>query len=171
MFGKLACSSAIFAVASIAEAAHTNDPSIQTSCVLWTPAVPQSMPMSTGSCSRVSWIVDLGRDIHIMPYRYIDSEPNFRSQSATPVFAGGAVINSRLSVLPGKPVLAFDIGSRGSAIRWNPTRDPIWMTSVSLGYQASMNIELGPHVTQTWNTFGDQARKTRTYGLYFKGKF
>jgi hypothetical protein len=164
----MACAAALFAIARSA-IADPNDLASQSGCTNWTSAVPQSM-IATSTCPRVSWEVSVGDMFRIVPYRFLETQ-NFKTQSDTMIPAGGAVINSRLRALPGKPVLALDIGGRNPAIRWNPGRDPIWSTSLSLGYQMNMRLELGPHVTQVWNTAGEQIVRTRTYGFYLRGSF
>lgn len=166
MFRKMVCSIALSASANLALADDITTPA---TCSFWTSAIPQSMVLDTSACPRVSRSIVLDA-FRIEPYRYLSS-PEFQFQQDTPILAGGAVFNSTLNTLPGKPVVALDIGSRTQAARWNPARDPIWATSVSLGYQVNMSLELGPHITQTWDTAGEKITRKRTCGLYLKWKF
>ncbi|MFZ2167387.1 MAG: hypothetical protein WAV50_00785 [Minisyncoccia bacterium] len=166
MFRKIVCSIVLSAGPNLALADDITTPA---TCAFWTSAIPQSMALDTNACPRISRSVSLDA-FRIEPYRYLNA-PGSRFQSDTPILAGGAVLNSTLNILPGKPVVALDIGSRTQAARWNPARDPIWATSISLGYQVNMRLELGPHITQTWDTAGERITRHRTYGLYLKWRF
>jgi hypothetical protein len=93
---------------------------------------------------------------------------HFSPPSDAPAFS--VEMPLKLDVLPGKPIVAVSVALWKSPTRWNPSRDPIWSTTISLGFQM-MNLELGPHVTQTWNSLGEQVTTNRTYRLLLKKKF
>lgn len=108
---------------------------------------------------RVSRTFDVRRGVSVQPYGYLDYQRSLTLHDNAFAFAGGAIVDSKLSGLPGKPDLSVDLGGWKHTTTWAPNKGPVWSAQVSLAYQVSKNLTMGPRFQQSWGNVVDRSYK------------
>ncbi len=116
---------------------------------------------------KVSRLFDLGDNTSIRPYGIADYKHSFTLHDDAFALAGGAVVSSKLSGLWGKPNLTVDVSGWKYTANWAPSDGPVWAANITLGYEITESITVGPQVMRTWGSVADSSDKPKSMiGLF-----
>jgi len=122
---------------------------------------------------RVSRTFGVRNGISVQPYGYLDYQYSPTLHDNDFAYAGGVVIDSKLSGLPGKPDLSVDLGRWEHTTTWNPRKGPIWSVQASLGYEVvAKRVTFGPRFQQSWGNVVETGFKpSNMWGVFAAYQF
>lgn len=121
---------------------------------------------------RISRTFNARKDVSIQPYVYLDYQRSTTLHDNAFAFAGGAVIDSKLNGLPGKPDLSIDLGGWKHTTTWSPHKGPVWSVQATLGYEVTKKVTFGPRFQQSWGNVVDTGFKpSRMWGVFATYQF
>ncbi len=127
----------------------------------------ESMYNTWNGRMRVSHTFDVRKGLSVQPYMYLDYQYSQTLHDNDFAFAGGAVVDSKLSGLLGKPGLSVDLGGWKHTTTWAPNKGPVWSLQMSLGYQVTKSVVFGPRFQQSWGNVEDTSFKPKNmWGVF-----
>lgn len=109
---------------------------------------------------RVSRTFDVS-NITIVPYGMMDYQRSLTFHTNSLGLAAGAVVEKKLTSLPGTPTLALDVSGWKYATTASPNKGPIWPLDVSITFPVTQKVTVGGRIMQTWGNVVDSSFKPK----------
>ncbi|MFZ2167388.1 MAG: hypothetical protein WAV50_00790 [Minisyncoccia bacterium] len=115
---------------------------------------------------RVSRMFDVGHGITVQPYGTADYQRSFSFGTNSLGLAAGAVVESKLASLPGRPTLTADVSYWRYATTTATNKGPIVPLDIVLNFPVTDKVTVGLHAMQVWGNVADHSHKPKhMFGL------